>query len=59
LDELISYPGDKLWKSDEISSRLQRKLGNAYNAYLYTIKEIEGIMKSLASNLDFDKAADV
>lgn len=59
LDEMMSDPESKLWKSGRMGAQLHEKLGPAYKAYLYTIKEIEEILKSIANNLDIDRDANV
>jgi hypothetical protein len=59
LDEMMSDSRSRLWKSGSMGSQLQRKLGPAYKAYLYTMTEMEEIMKNIAENLDIDKAATV
>lgn len=45
-----------LWKSDYIADALQERLGDAYQAYLRTIQQIEEITTSLADKLDIEGA---
>ena len=60
FEEMMSDSRSKLWKSGSMGSQeLVRKLGPAYKAYLYTMTEMEEIMKCIAENLDIDKAATI
>jgi hypothetical protein len=56
LHDMMDDTDNALWKSDDIADALQRKLGDAYQAYMRTIRQIEGITKSLAEKLDIEGA---
>ena len=48
-----------LWKDKDMSEKLQGRLQESYLAYQSTIKDIERIVKKIASKLDLDRAAEV
>lgn len=56
LDEMLSRPESPLWKSSKLNEELRHKLGAAYRVYDYTIQEMGGHMRILASHLDIDRA---
>jgi hypothetical protein len=59
LNEMMDDTESGLWKDADLADQLRQRLGKAYNPYLSTIKEIEGIMKTLAEKLDIAGAAKV
>jgi len=52
LEEMLVQPHSPLWKRPEVTDGLQYKLGAAYRVYEYTVLEMGGYMKTLASHLD-------
>lgn len=44
------------WKSEEIADALRERLGDAYQAYMRTVQQIEKITTSLAKKLDIEAA---
>ncbi|KAH7122606.1 hypothetical protein B0J11DRAFT_437222, partial [Dendryphion nanum] len=59
LDELLGAPGGAMWKSKDMSQRLQDKLQESFHAYKSTIADIEAIMINIARKLDVERAAEV
>lgn len=56
LHDMMDDSDNALWNSDEIADALRERLGDAYQAYMRTIKQIEKITTSLADKLDIEAA---
>ncbi len=54
LEEFLSNPESPFW-SQALDRRLQAKLGAAYRVYDFTIREMEGYVRTLARHLDIDR----
>lgn len=61
LSEMLADPGSskQLWKSKDMTEKLQDRLQESYQAYQSTITDIERITKLIASKLDLERAKDV
>jgi len=59
LQEMMECAGSALWKDGELADQLRDKLGKAFNPYLYTVQEIEELMKSLAEMLNIEGSNEV
>lgn len=61
LSEMLADPGSskQLWKSKDMTEKLQDRLEESYQAYQSTITDIERITKLIASKLDLERAKDV
>lgn len=55
LEELLSEPQSTLWDNPELIQGLRDKLGETYQVYVYTIKQMESCVKTLARHLDIDR----
>lgn len=56
LLEMMDDSNNALWKSDDIADALRERLGEAYQAYMRTIQQIEELTTSLADKLDIEAA---
>jgi hypothetical protein len=59
LAEMLSEPSGQLWKDKDMTTKLQDRLQESYQAYQSTIADIERIAKKIAGKLDLDRAAEV
>ncbi|KAK4985214.1 hypothetical protein LTR50_006108 [Elasticomyces elasticus] len=56
IEELVSAPLGSRWKDPELEETLQSRLPpRAYNVYLETITEMNGVMRDLQKELGLDK----
>ncbi|RYP13602.1 hypothetical protein DL765_006803 [Monosporascus sp. GIB2] len=56
LAEMMCDAESELWRSEDITMGLTRKLGIAYKPYMLALREMEDVMNTLALHLDIDKA---
>jgi hypothetical protein len=56
---MLADSHNALWQSTEISNALQHRLGDAYKAYMETIRSIERTTKSIAENLNIKGSDEV
>lgn len=56
LHDMMNDSNNASWKSDDIVDALRERLGDAYQAYMRTIEQIEKIATSLAEKLDIEAA---
>lgn len=56
LHDMMDDSNNALWNSDDMADALRERLGDAYQAYMQTIKQIEKITTSLADKLDIEAA---
>lgn len=56
LHDMMDDTDNALWTSDDMADALRKRLGGAYQAYMRTIWQMEGITKSLAEKLDIEGA---
>ncbi|KFY22861.1 hypothetical protein V493_06278 [Pseudogymnoascus sp. VKM F-4281 (FW-2241)] len=56
VNEMISDPGGVVWQDGGMQKRLEERLDESYQAYLDTIKHMEGIMKAIAKDLKIDQS---
>lgn len=59
LNTMIDDPGSDLWKADELTIKLQSRLGTAFRPSLDTLKEIASIMADIAGGLNIEGAEKV
>ena len=52
---LMSNPGGVGWFEEELDTKLRERLPNAYEAYLDSVNEINGVMRKLTHELGLDK----
>ncbi|PGH13361.1 hypothetical protein AJ80_06355 [Polytolypa hystricis UAMH7299] len=54
LDQMMDDPTSEHWKDNELAANLRLKLKKSYDPCMLTIKEIEGIMITIAECLNID-----
>ena len=56
LHDMMDDTNNALWTNGDMADALRKRLGGAYQAYMWTIRQMEGITKSLAEKLDIEGA---
>lgn len=59
LESMISQGFGEVWKDADLAEKLEEHLGSVYEAYKFTLMDIQDVIEELATMLDIERTGHV